>query len=247
MLEPKLIEILEQYFAIDNFQDPLALITFRNRFLDFLREENNLLAPADNPNIVITKDVIRLIDANNNYTTSSNRSVSSEYLRPFFERLLKDENWGYYDLKILSEAIMYAPTAEFAVELGAKSIMPIVNIRLAGSSDVIQGILASSICSRLLYAKYFDDELKIDLTDKFMTWFKKLERLAEKNKELTLPYLYNQIRHALFYQNQEEIFRLCEKVKKDDIEQSANAITSTVGFYTSSLKYNSMLHEGVSN
>ena len=247
MLEPKLIEILEEYFAIDHFQNPLALIAFRKRFIAFLRAEENLLAPVDDQNIVIAKDIIRLIDANNTYTTSSNRNAASAHLKPFFDRLLGCEKWGYYDLKALSEAIMFAPTAEFAVELGSKSIMPIVNIRLAGSSDKIQGDLAGSICSRLLYAKYFDDEVIVDLQDKFMTWFKKLERLAENNKELAIPYLYNQVRHALFYQNQEEIFRLCDEVKKDAVEQSANAVISTVGFYTSSQKYNAMLHEGVSN
>lgn len=245
MLEPTLIEIIEEYFMFDNVHEPASLISTRRSLIDFLRHERNLFA-INNTNVLIAKDLIRLIDAHNIYTTTSDRSASSECIQPFFDRLLICDDWSYYDLKILSQAIMYAPTAEFAIHLGAKSIMPIVSVRLAGTSDIIQGKLAGNLCSRLLYAKYFDENVTIDLNDKFMTWFKKLERLAENNRTLALSYLQNQVRHALFNQNQEEIFRLCDLVKKDFPEQHANVVISTVSFYTSSKRYNAMLYEGVS-
>lgn len=247
MLEPMLIEILEDYFAIEDTYVPANLIPIRKRFLEFLRAEENLLAPVDNKNVVIAKDTIRLIDAHNIYTTTSDRIASSWQIQPFFDRLLTYDDWSYYELKILADAIMFAPTASLGVQLGAKSILPIVAVRLAGSSDLIQGRLAGNLCSRLLYAKYFEDDNTIDIEDKFLTWFKKLERLAENNKTLALAYLQNQVRHALFFQHQEEIFRLCELVKTELHEQKANAFISTVSFYTAAKKYNAMLYEGVSD
>ena len=247
MLEPRLIELLEEFFAIEDVHIPANLIPVRKKLLDFLRIEENILASVTDANLLVAKDLIRLIDAYNIYTTTSNRMSSSDCIQPLFDRLLTYSEWSYYDLAILADALMFAPTAEFAIDFGAKSIMPLVNVRLAASSDIIQAKIASSICSRLLYAKYFDDEVTADLDEKFMTWFKKLERLAENNQILARSYLHNQVRHALFYQNQEEIFRLCNEVKKDTREQNANSVISTVGFYTSSQKYNAMLHEGVSN
>ena len=246
MLEPRLIEILESFFEIEDVHIPANLIRVRKKLLEFLRIEENILAPVTDENLLTAKDLVRLIDAYNIYTTTSDRMASSDCLGPLFDRLLTYDDWGYYDLLLLSDALMFAPTAEFAIELGAKSIMPLVNVRLAASSDIIQAKIASSICSRLLYAKYFDETVTVDLEEKFMTWFKKLERLTENNQVLARSYLHNQVRHALFYQNQEEIFRLCDAVKADTREQNANSVISTVSFYTSSPKYNAMLHRGVS-
>jgi len=249
MLKSRLIEILEDYFAVDAVFEPKELIDFRKKLIDFLRAEENLLVYDADPNILAAKDMIHLLDAHNTHITTYNRDLACKHIQPFFDRLLAtpSEQWGHYDLRILSDAVAFAPTAEITVELGAKSIMPIVNGRLAGSTDIIQGMLAGRICSRLLYAKYFDPPTTVDLGDKFSTWFKKLERLAENNEGLSLQYLLNQIRHALFHQNQEELFRLNDEMRQNYPEQVANHAIAAAGSYTSSKNYNAMLHEGISD
>ena len=200
----------------------------------------------DNENVIIAKDAVRFIDAHNVYAATSDRIEASVHMKKCFDRLTQSENWNYYDLKFLVSSVHLIESIEQALELGSKSMLEMVHFRASSNTDIWEGYLALNMCARLLIAKYFDSDIKINLPLRFEEWFSKLERLAEKNSDLSLPFTVTKIRKAIFHKDQDQIFKLREELETNYDEDVVNIVRSEISFYLLSERYNSKLKPEIS-
>jgi len=244
MLKPELIEMLEVLFAIGGNHDRLKSIAIKNRLLDFLKREELLLDGQNDGNINLANDAIRFIDASNVYAITTSRIEAGVHMQPFFERLIHLDNWNYYVINFLVSSLVFTENVEQALELSAKATQNIIKFRNVNNTDILEGYLASNVCSRILYAEFFDSDVKIDLAQEFRNWFSKLKRLVEKNNMLELISLVTQIKRALFYQVPEEIAKLCLEVDANYNEKIADMVKGEVSFYLASEKYKSKFFKG---
>ena len=236
MLKSELIEMLKQIFESGGNHDPFKLSEIREKLIDFLKaeKEKSLLSYENNENIVIAIDAVRFIDANYIFAKTSNRIEASIPVKPLFDRLIQLDDWNYYELKFLIGLINFAPNAEQAVRFAAKAEKAIMNFQIADNTDVSKGALACNVCSRLLYAKYFDDDVKDELTQEFSTWFCKLEQLAKLNNELEVLFLATRIRQAIFNNDFQEVDELFKRVVANSDEKIVKVVKSEICFYIAS-------------
>jgi len=243
MINHKLIEIIEQMYAEDH--NILYLMDIRSKLIEYLCQEENLLSDCGNRNVILAKDTIRVIDALNIYIVQPEMGLASEKIQPFFDKLLEKKSWDYYDVKLVASSITLTVDVELAIKLGNMAIVPITEARIAGDTSFIHALLACNICSRILHGKYLEEKTTVDLDEKFMTWFKISERLAEDDFNLRMLFLVNQIRYAVYYQKRDLLFKLCQDVEKECSPHVSKTILSKVSFYTSTRKYNADLYEGI--
>jgi len=244
MLKPELIEILEELFTIGGNFDRLKSIELKNRLLDFIKAEQLSLDYQDNGNTILSHDVISFIDANNVYAATTNRIEAGIHMQPFFERLINLNDWNYYEIKFLVSSLIFTENVKQALDLGTLATQNLIKFRNINKTDVLEGYLASNICSRILYAKYFDNNIEVDLSEQFDVWFLKLKNLAKKNSVLELTFIATQIRRTLLYQVPEETAELCRKVEVIYTEKIADMIKGEISFYLRSEKYKSNFFKG---
>jgi len=243
MIDLKLVTTLDRVFALGGNHNTDKAIEIRTQLLDYIREEELFLKHQHeyNKNFVTAINAICFIDANNAYATTSARMDGYFHMKPFFEYLMDVDTWNYYELKLLVGSMNFIIAAEEAIELASKAVQAINRFKADQNTDVMEGYLALNLCSRLLYAKYFDDDVKVDLTKQFNNWLSRLEKLAETNHQLDLPFLITQIREAIFNQNQERILELCEELKENYEEDIENTVKNGISFYVNSKKYTALL------
>jgi len=244
MLKPELIEILEELFTIGGNYDRLKSIEVKNRLLDFIKAEELLLDCQNNVNTILANDAVSFIDANNVYAATTNRIEASIHIQPFFQRLIDLNDWNYYEIKFLVSSLIFTENVKQALDLGTLATLNLIKFRNINKTDILEGYLASNVCSRILYAKYFDNHVKVDLSEQFTDWFLKLKSLAEKNSVLELTFIATQIRQTLLYQILEETAELCRKVEGIYTEKIADMIKGEVSFYLRSERYKSKFFKG---
>jgi len=241
MVNIELTVALKELFALGGNHNPERLFEVRKKISNIISEKELYLKSEYSEDFEIAKNALRLIDATNAYAIKSDRMEGYAHMKLFFEHLVQIDAWSFYDIQLLIISMNFIITVEEAVELASKAVQAINRFKADQNTDVMEGVLACNMCSRLLYAKYFDDDVKIDLAEQFNSWFSKLEQLTESNYQLDLPLLATQIRQAIFNQNQERILELCEELKENYEEDIENGIKNGVSFYTNSERYNSLL------
>jgi len=244
-MSPKIIELLEELFAIGGNHDAMRTFEIRNKFLELLREEHHLLALEDNEDAVLAKDAIYFIDAHHIYATTTDRTEAYLRIQPIFERLMQADGWNYYEIKFVITSLSFTISLEQAIELGTKAVQRLLNFKVANDADYIEGVLACNMCSRILYAKYFDADVKLNLVEDFSLWLSKLKRLTEKESKLEVGLLATEIREAILNKNQEQIFKLLDKLESKYDKNVANTISNEINSYLVSKKYNPLLHKGI--
>jgi len=236
MLKSELTGILNELFALGGNQDVLKLNEIRKRLVDFLSHTEQLLGCQDNENVIIAKDAVRLLDALSVYAETTDRNKANSHVQPFFDRLIQSDGWSQCDLQFLITSVEYIKNVEQLLELSDRAISEISKYQDNNNSAILEGYLAFNMCSRILYAKFFDDA-KTDFLVQFATWALKLENLLDKNNELSQISLITQIRRAIFHRAPTEIVKLCEDLKNNYDENIHSTVEKEVRFYITSEKY----------
>jgi len=237
MLKLELTIILKQLFALGGNHDPEKAFRIRKKLVGFINAEELYLKGEYDNDFETAKNAIHLIDAMNVYAVTSDRMEGYFHMRSFFEQLASFEIWGYYDLHLFIASINFIVKIEDAIELSSKALVSIENFKDAHNTAVMEGFLACNVCSRLLYAKYFDQNSFADLTEHFNRWFSRLEPLVELNYELNLPFLATEIRQALFNQDDAKLQERCKELYETYDEDIVSTIQNTVSLYTNSKIY----------
>jgi len=244
-LSLELAEILEDLFALGGNHNTVRLLEIRNNLISFLSTEAVLLGCLTNADNVMARDAIRFIDANNIYAKTTNRITASTQIRPFLTRLIKSHHsWNIYELNMLIGAMNYTDHAEQAVALATKATKQIVNFRLVENIASLEGCLATNLCSRILYAKYFDDHVDVALDEQFDAWYLRLKQLARSNHNLDFILLVTKIRKAIFHHDQAKIEQYLEQLGTQYDETIVNIVKNGIQFYTDSKEYQALLQGG---
>jgi len=246
-MNTKLTKILDEFFSLGGNHDQIRLLEIRNQLLDFLRIEEILLAEHTDENLLIAKDAIRLIDASNIYVETTNRNLASIHVKPFFDRLRKNKEWSYCEIQLFVCAINYIEDAEDAVSLAEDARLRLSEFKIVKPVDMLEGVLACNLCSRLLYALYFDNRLT-DLTDNFYFWLEDqfiawrncLKDLENKNEQLEFLFLITEIRMALFQQDDQKMKRHRFILAQNYDQQIIKTIKSGIHYYEYSDEYQQM-------
>ena len=242
MLKPRLTRVVEEVFAIGGNHDTAKDIELREKLLDFLREEDHVILPGDDPNLVLAKDMIRFIDADKIYADTSDGKLAHPHVKLFLERLMESDldKWHYYELKLLISTVNFTENIEQAIELASKADRRILQFKRVRLTEKLEGYLALNMCSRILSAKYFDSA-NIDLVNsEFKFWFRKLEKLTEEypqENQLALIFLITKIREALFKGHSTDAHQLCEELESYHDEKIARMVNNEVHCYTTSKEY----------
>jgi len=246
MLEPKLIQILEELFAIGGNHDIAKTALIRQKLTDFM-VDNNLFLKDQDKNFIMVKDTIRFIDAHTNLATTTDRDKASVCLKPFFRRLyiILPEDWNYYELKFLINSLHLVEDIKQALRLGYKSLTIVSKFKDLDNSGALESSIICNVCNRILYAKYFDNHVhdKIDLAQEFNKWFEEFERLAKKSSKIELDFLVTKIRKALFFRDRQLVGELLNELKTRYDEKVFDTINNAVIMYYTkfdSIKSNSI-------
>jgi len=244
MLKPKITKIVNEFFVIGGNHDSDQFQLIRNQLLDVLREEEFLLSEHVDENVILAKDVIRYIDASSLYAEETNLRKAYTQIKPFFSRLV-NSSWNYYDIQLLAGSIEYTETATQAIELATKAQEYINIFKRVRSTDALEALLAVNLCSRILIAKYFDDQVETSLVIEFQKGLKKLENLVKHNQELAMLLLITKIRQALLSEHDSRAQTLCEELEFQYDKQIGATIRNEVEFYQQQrkIKRKTGLHE----
>ena len=232
MLEPKVIELLEEVFAIGGNHDTAKIILMRKKLVDFMTD-NNLFLKERDENFVIIKDAIRFIDAHTILATTTSQHEASTCLNPFFKRLymMRQEKWNYYELKFLISSLQLVEDIKRALSLGLKSLTIVSKFN---NAHTLKSSIICNVCYRILYAQYFGDHDSIgniNLALEFNNWFRELERMPKKDNDIELDFLVTKVRKALFFQNRELINELLNELKTNYGENLFDVINEEVITY----------------
>lgn len=85
------------------------------------------------------------------------------------------EKWTYYELTLLIGVLHFAGSSKQVLSLATKAIEILREFKAGNRSDFLAGLIAYHTISRILHAKFFDDNHDINLEEKFASWFLKLE------------------------------------------------------------------------
>jgi len=237
MLKPELIEILEQLFAIGGNQDTVKYIRIRKKLVAFLKTEEFLVNYQMDKNLLVARDAIHFIDALNIHAKTSNKMEASSRLQPFFKRLLQSDDWNFYELTFLISLLEFTETIEQALQLGSKASHTIRSFGASGNVAFFKSSLSCNMCSRLLFAKFFDKDVNLDLvSSQFHTWFRELEFLVKENNKLDLDFLVTKIRKAIFNTEVTEIRKSLKELKMK-YKKVYDLIESEVNFYWQSEEF----------
>jgi len=233
MLKPRLMKIVEEIFATGGNHDPAKDLELRGRLIDFLREEDHLILPNDDPNLILAKDMIRFLDADRVYAKTTSSKEAYPHIKPFLDRMIQSDfnNWHYDELRILISSVHFTESIDQAMELAQKAEKRISQFKRVRPTEISQGYLALNMCMRILNAKFFDSDIEICLSTKFQYWMNMLEYLVGYNKGLELALLVTKIRWNVFNRDASQIFVLCDDLAPRYDEQIGKAIRNEVDFY----------------
>jgi len=232
--------ILKELFGLKGNHSPEKLLEKRKKLKKFISDEELYFEAGYSEDFEISKDAIHFIDATNICATTPEKIKGYIHMKPLFQRLMKLDTWNYYDIQLFIGSINFITTVEEAAELASKAMKVIHAFRGTHNTDVMEGVLACNMCSFLLHTKYFSDNVKVDLTSQFNSWFSRIEPLEELNYELSFPFMATEIRQALFNQDDKRLHELCEELHEIHEEEIECAIKNEINFYTNSPKYKAL-------
>jgi len=240
MLQPKLIELLEELLAIGGNHDSIKTIKMRNKFFDYIRVEEFILNHLDDETFILATDAIRFIDAHNIFASKTNQREASIHLKPFFDRLngTQLDTWNRYELRFLINSIHLTEAIEQAVELSEKAMKLLV--KFYENKDHMECALACNMCAHLLYTKYFCTNVDVDLiANEFKIWLRRLEKVAGNDNDgrLSLMLLVTKIREALFHHSTHEAHQLQGELEKYYDEAIAKSVNNEIHLYTTAKEY----------
>jgi len=235
MAKPRLTRIVEEFFESVGNHDLTKYMEIRHKLLEFIKDED-LFLTTDDENFILATDIIRSIDANSIYAKTTNNKKAYHHIEPFLKRIIElDSNeWDYDELKLVINSINFTDSMRQAIELAHKASERIIGFQIVRLTDNVEGALACSMCSRILNAKYFDNDVEIDLAKEFDNWLDKLEYLTEANKEseyLEMIWHITKIRKQIFHKNDAHIFTLCDGLLPRYDKQIGQMIGNEVKFY----------------
>jgi len=236
MLKPRLTKIVKEVFEISGNHDLDKDLELREKLLEFLREEDILLLPWNDENIILAKDVIHFIDAAKLYGEKTDSKQAYLHVQPFLERLIASDlnSWHYYDLEILISSIHFTENIGQSIALASKAEGKIFEFKRVRNTEALQGYLALNMCARILNAKYFDSDVTIDLSKQFRNWMDKLEDLVNENKDFELLLHVTRIRWDIFNRDDSKIHFLCDSLTTCFDEVIGQVIKNEVNFYIGS-------------
>ena len=245
-IKPELATILDEMFAIGGNHDVKKDLEIRNKIINSFSLEELLLEDHNEINIRVGKSALHYLDANAVHVQTTDTATASKYMMPFFERLLQSDDWNYYELKLLIASMYLTPNIEQAHKLYVKAIKRISEFQVVREVDIQEGYLALNMCARLLYTKYFEDDVDIDwVTDQFETCFHRLEVLEsiEDNYQLGIPLLVTKIRQAIFKQDEKPIREFMDELYNwsNSTTEIVNILKSEIRLYKTSEKYFALL------
>lgn len=233
MLKPRLLRIIEEVFESGWNHDPECDQAVRNKLIDFLREEDHLLLPFDEENLMLARNAIRFMDADRIYAKTTKSKEAYIHAKALLDHLmvLEASDWNHYELNFAISSVHFTETMEQSIELAEKARKSIVQFKLKKNTDMLEGYLALNMCARILNAKYFDKHHPIELLSEFKRGLNSLEYLADLNSDLELPLLITKIRWKIFNRDESDIFTLCEQLLPHYDERIGKMIRSEVDFY----------------
>ena len=185
MVKPRLKKIIEELFAVGGNYDLAKDMELRGKLLDFLREEDHLILPGDDENIRLAKDAIHFIDANILCADKTDDREAYPHIKPFLKRMMDKtnlKNWDYSELRLLVSSISMTESVEQAEELFSKANDGIIAFKRRRLTYNLEGVLVCNMIARILNAKHFDENVTIDLAEKFSSMVIWLENLVNNNK-----------------------------------------------------------------
>jgi len=235
MVKPKLTRIVEEFFAIGGNHDLDKYMEIRHKLLEFIKDEDLFLIPSDE-NFISAMDIIHSIDANSIYAKTTDSKQAYHHIEPFLKRMteLDSNKWNYDELKLVINSIHFTDSIEQAIELARKANERIIGFQIVRLTNNLEGYLALSMCSRILNAKYFDNDVEVDLAREFDNWADRLECLTEANKEskyLEMIWHITKIRRQIFNNDDSHIFTLCDDLLPQYDKQIGQMIGNEVKFY----------------
>jgi len=230
MLQPRLMRAVDEFLAIGGNHDLEEYDKYRNKMLDFLREEDHLILPPDDENLVLARDVVHFIDASKVYAKTTSSKEAYPHGRQFLERMLASDfnNWHYYDLALLISSVHLTESFEQARQLASKAEKRILQFQRIGTTNIWQGYLAFNMCGRILNAKYMDDKPS---ALHFETWMEKLKLLVEVDKDLELAWHITQIRWAIFNEDNSQILIYLDSLVADLGRKIGLMVRNEIEFY----------------
>lgn len=237
MLKAELIKILEKLFTLSGNHDVTRLLELRDEFLNFLREEKQLFMDHDDVNIMNTMDAIHFIDALNIYASTTNRAEASTYVQPLFRRLLETEEWNYYELRFLIGALSYTVDVNQALSLADKAIEILMNFRADNRFKLLSGLVAYHTLSRILYAKFFEDNHNVNLENLFEQWFSKLKWQLLDEPKLKVHFNVAEVKCAIFVKDSPKVSLLMQEFENNYDEKIVKAISNEINSYIASKGY----------
>lgn len=235
MIKPRLSRIIEELFATGGNHDIAKHMEIRGKLIEFLQEEDHVILSDDDKNIRLAKDVIHFIDAGRVYAKTTSSKEAYHHVKSFLKRMMETElnDWHYDELVIFISSLHMTESPEQAIGFASQANERIISFKRLGVTDNLEAALAGNMCTRLLNAKHFNEDVTIDLADKFGSYLIWIENLVEKNKNsefLKLVLHVSKIRYEIFRNDKSEIFALCDGLAQYD-EKVKQMISSEVDFY----------------
>jgi len=233
-LKPKLEAIIEEFFGLGGNHDLTKHKEYRDKVFNLIKDEE-LCLDTEDKNFILATDFIRFIDADRAYARTTNSREAYHYAKPFLERFMESDlnKWDYYDLKLLIASIHFTENIDQSVALASKIDKRTHQFKRVRLTEMLQATLAVNMSARVLNAKYFDDDVQIDLVAQFDSLLIRLECLVneKKNKILELFLLVAKIRWNIFNRDVSQVVSLCNNLNERFGEEIGQMIQSESDFY----------------
>lgn len=235
-MKVQLIEILDKLMALGGNHDRIALMELRHQFLDFLREEEQLLSSHDDANKMTAINAIHFIDATMRHQV--NIVEPDKHLQSYFEHLMAAEKWNYYELRFLIGLLGLVNSMKQALLLANKACELLRDFKAVTRTDDLSIYIAANTISRIVQANFFDEDHGVDLEDELDQWFLKIKILVSENPQLQLYYDIVEIRQAVFRQDRQLIYQLMQAFETNYDEKVVETLEDEINYYIASEKYN---------
>jgi hypothetical protein len=225
-------DLLNQSFALDNSN------------LEKLKKIQNqmVLYMADNELDCQLSDALKIIEIKIVENISNDYKKTRQMAQSIFDRIIKKNDWGLNDLRILSNIIDYSETYIQAHNLILKATETLKNIPDQGKHEAITLGFHMDMILRLIRERFYDLEKSKnhfelgDIVDIFGFHYQAAKVLCERNGYLVYNAIAN-IRKGIFANNSlllDEGFDVLKKANKENIHRMLKA---EVDEYTNFSKY----------
>lgn len=234
MIKSRLTNIIDEFFAIGANHDLSADRVCRAKILEFLREEDNLLLPWDDENLVLGKDVIHYIDASNVFAQTTEREKAYYILKPFLDRMLETESdqWHFYHLNLLSASFCFTATLKDAQILEKKALHRISQFKRLRDTKAVEAVMACQLTLRILDAQTFDQDDKIDFERYFKQQLRRLKGIADADQAYEFYFKIGQIRWEIFNGHPKPARKLCDELETNTDKMMVQLLRKEIETYS---------------